>query len=460
MITKKERDFIKKYINILTEEYNEAMSSAFGPDLYENNLYATIRETISLFSSYIQDISKGLIFKSGYAATDASLLISKLQLFLIQNDNEDDFANGNYDDERESILDLIDSFKSLLISIATGGDLSSTEYKSLRNSILDIKQLKPLIPDFIKANRSANDFFRYMQARDAHYQGRRNIINDGMNKMAEYIEFSSDNDLIIGVDHYKKGELLGSGGFGEVYKYNNEFINKDFAIKIYNPVFVDANDRMEGEKRFYREARILFDLSHENIVRIYDVGKIGEKPFIRMEYIEGENLEKVIKEKGPLSFNVTAKAVLQILAGLQCAHDCNIIHRDLKPTNIMVAMKPEKWTCKIIDFGISAFMDTNGYTRLTRTGEHVAGSLYTDPQLMINPSLRDKRSDIYSVGAIMYLMLCGLPPGGTDAKEYLIKSNGDLNDKQLKVVMKALSSSLDERYKDCKDMIIDLKAVM
>lgn len=247
-------------------------------------------------------------------------------------------------------------------------------------------------------------------------------------------------------------ELLGRGGFGEVYRYRHPIVDIDFAVKIFNPMFATDEDRIEGEKRFFREARMLFQLNHPNIVRIFDVGRFDGKPFIKIEYVNGKTLEAIRTEHGNFKFKDTVRAVRQILSGLQHAHEQGIIHRDLKPTNIMVETVPGKWTCKIIDFGISAFMDTEGYTKLTRTGEHVAGGSYIDPLLQDNPKLRDVRSDIYSVSAIMYYLLCGHPPVGGDVERILRKSNTVLTDKQVGVVLKSLSLDIGKRYLSCDEM--------
>ena len=250
------------------------------------------------------------------------------------------------------------------------------------------------------------------------------------------------------------GECIGQGGFGAVYKYHHPYIDIDFAVKVFNPIFV-SND-IDGEKRFFREAKMLFHLNHMNIIRIYDVGRIKGKPFIKMEFINGNTIDKIRDERGNLDYISASKAINQILSGLQYAHDKGIIHRDLKPTNIMVQMDEKKWTCKIIDFGISAFMDTENYTRLTKTGEQVAGGSYIDPELMLKPELRDVRSDIYSVGAIMYYLLCGRAPG-PDAEAYLKKCKIGITDEQIAIVMKALSSDIEDRYSTCEEMKKELE---
>ena len=250
----------------------------------------------------------------------------------------------------------------------------------------------------------------------------------------------------------EQSELLGRGGFGEVYRYHHPIVDIDFAVKIFNPMFATEEDKVEGEKRFFREAKMLFQLNHPNIVRIFDVGRFDGKAFIKIEYVNGKTLEGIRTEHGNFRFKDTVRAARQILSGLQHAHEQGIIHRDLKPTNIMVEMVPGKWTCKIIDFGISAFMDTEGYTKLTRTGEHVAGGNYIDPLLQENPKLRDARSDIYSVGAIMYYLLCGHPPVGGDVERILRESNTALLDKQVEVVLKSLSLDIGKRYSNCDEM--------
>lgn len=251
-----------------------------------------------------------------------------------------------------------------------------------------------------------------------------------------------------------QGEILGRGGFSEVYKYHHPTVDIDFAVKILRPVFSSENDREEWEHRFFREAKMLFSLSHPNIVKIYDVGWLYDTPFIKMEFIDGMTLNEVIGRYSLLPFENAGRATLQILSGVQYAHERGIIHRDLKPSNV-IACK-DGWICKIIDFGVSAYLETEGYTRLTRTGEHVAGGLYIDPELNQNPSLRDVRSDIYSIGAILYFLLSGRAPG-PDAEEYLRKANEKLTDLQVRIVMKALATELDSRYSSCKEMKIAIQ---
>lgn len=271
------------------------------------------------------------------------------------------------------------------------------------------------------------------------------LLNNPMHQNSEFLDLG------------KQMELLGRGGFGEVYKYHHSYVDMDFAIKVFNPSFLSDDERTESERRFFREARMLFSLNHPNIVKIYDVGRFGDKPFIKMEYIDGQTLDSIRQDHSNFSFIAACKVIVQILEGLKCAHDHGIVHRDLKPNNVMVQKEPDHWTCKIIDFGISAFMDTEGYTRLTRTGEMVAGGLYIDPLLMQNPSLRDYRSDIYSVGAIFYFLLSGRPPAGSNISSVLKKSNQELTEKQVEVVLKALNSELDGRYSNCEEMIAATK---
>lgn len=292
-----------------------------------------------------------------------------------------------------------------------------------------------------------------MQGQAQHYVDRRRIITTEMNNLIELLD--TESDPFLQMKEYKKLDRLGKGGYGEVYRYHNECLDMDFAVKIYNPVFVSQVEQLEGEKRFFREARILFTLKNNHIVRLYDAGRIDGKPFIRMELIEGYDLYELHKKEGNLSFSRSAIAMTHILNGLQCAHDYGVIHRDLKPSNIIYSV-PEKML-KIIDFGVSAFIDTKNHTKLTKTGEHIAGGAFIDPLLQETPSLKDPRSDIYSVGAIWYFLLCGQPPRGGDMREYLKQANLELQANEIDIVMKCLSTEIENRYESCSQLLEIIK---
>lgn len=251
-------------------------------------------------------------------------------------------------------------------------------------------------------------------------------------------------------DKYDDLEEIGDGGFSIVYKSHNKYLDMDFAVKKYAPIFFSKEEQEQGEKRFFREAKMLFKLKSDYIARIYDAGKKDNCPYIKMEFIKGYNLTKLHEKNGNLSFSRSQILITHMLKGLEHAHSHNIIHRDLKPENVMYSIDEKR--AKIIDFGISAFMDTRNYTRLTRTGEKIAGGSYSDPLLQVNPMLRDVRSDIYSVGAIWYYLMCGRAPIGSDIREYLKQANDTLKDTEIDIVMKCLSANIENRYRSCSEL--------
>lgn len=348
---------------------------------------------------------------------------------------------------------MLDEYKIGLLSKATDGTIDNNFYMQSRNSLLENVNIKDLIPKYIKNCRTADEFRRYMQSESDSYAERRKIISDSINSLIEYIEehFNEENDPFLQIKQYKIVEEIGSGGFGRVFKYHNDCLDMDFAVKIYSPIFISSDEQYNGEKRFFREAKMLFQLNHMNIVKIYDAGRLPEGPFIRMEYINGYDLNALQKERGILSFEDSKNVINPILNGLAYAHTKGIIHRDLKPSNVVFSTTEKIF--KIIDFGVSAFLDTDNNTKLTKTGETVAGGNYIDPLLQENPKLRDLRSDIYSIGAIWYWLLCGVSPHGGDMELHLRQANSNLSDRQIDIVMKCLAGNLENRYKNCEELL-------
>ena len=354
---------------------------------------------------------------------------------------------------KTELIELLDEYKMGLMSKATNGTIDDKYYIQTRNSLLENASIKDQIPKFIKSCRTADEFRRYMQSESNDYAGRRKLITDSINSLVEYIEehFDEEADPFSQIKQYNKVAQIGSGGFGSVFKYHNECLDMDFAVKVYSPIFVSSDEQKNGERRFFREAKMLFQLNHTNIVKIYDAGRMAEGPFIRMEYIEGYDLIGLQKKYGALSFENSLKVIRPILNGLEYAHGKGIIHRDLKPSNVVFSTKEKLF--KIIDFGVSAFLDTDNNTKLTKTGEAVAGGTFIDPLLQENPKLRDCRSDIYSIGAIWYWLLCGRAPHGGDMKSYLGNAAPHLLDEQIDVVMKCLAGDLEDRYSNCRELL-------
>lgn len=353
------------------------------------------------------------------------------------------------------IIEKLELLKSGLIAVATGGTFSPQEYSQLRTFLMDSDLLKDKSPDFLRFCRNPHEFQQRMKSKFAHYDERREYITDEINKLIYYIENNAPTSY-SNVDTLSQLKQLGSGGFGEVFLYHHDILDIDFAMKFFNPVFISNNEQDKAEKRFFREAKILFKLHCDNIVQIYDAGYLDGKPFIRMEYIDGFNLNGLLDKYSILSFSKSITVIREILNGLEYSHKKGIIHRDLKPSNVMFSSSEKKF--KIIDFGISAFLNTDDYTKLTRTGEQIAGGSYIDPQLQINPILRDQRSDIYSVGAIWYYLLTGQVPSGADIKNQL-KSIAGLDDNKTEIIMKCLSYNLQDRYENCTQLKNILKTL-
>lgn len=214
------------------------------------------------------------------------------------------------------------------------------------------------------------------------------------------------------IDNYKIVEKIGEGGMGEVYKGVDVMLEREVAIKLLRPELSSRDDIVQ---RFRSEAIALGRLNHPNIAAVYNFGRIHDQFYMALEFVNGETLDAVIKKEGSLTWQTAVQYAIAILEGLDHAHKFNIVHRDIKPSNVIITGQN---TVKILDFGIARILEK---ARLTKTG-HLIGTLeYVSPE-QIQGKETDARSDIYSVGVVLYEMLTGHIPFEKNTEYDLIKS--------------------------------------
>ena len=259
---------------------------------------------------------------------------------------------------------------------------------------------------------------------------------------------------------YEITELIGVGGMADVYKATDIMEDRTVAVKILKPEF---SKNEEFLRRFRNESKAIAVLSHPNIVKIYDVGFSDEIQFIVMEYIDGITLKEFIEQQGVLKWKDALHFITQILRALQHAHDKGIVHRDIKPQNIMLF--PDG-TIKVMDFGIARFSRIDGKTLSDKT---IGSVHYISPE-QARGDMTDERSDIYSVGVMLYEMLTGKKP--FDGDEPVAVALMHMQDQAPmprdimpsipealeEIVMHAMEKDPADRYQSASEMIEDIDA--
>jgi len=193
---------------------------------------------------------------------------------------------------------------------------------------------------------------------------------------------------------------LGSGGMSTVYLARDETLERWVAVKLLHREISDEPDQIE---RFRREARTVAQLSHPNLVSVIDAGEDGGHPYIVFEYVEGETLKQRIERLGRLPLDEAAAYAIEIGRGLAAAHAARMVHRDVKPQNVLIDAEGR---AKVTDFGIARELEADG---LTATGRVLGTTDYVSPEQAMGHNV-DARSDIYSLGVVLYEMLTGAPP--------------------------------------------------
>lgn len=206
-------------------------------------------------------------------------------------------------------------------------------------------------------------------------------------------------------DRYEIISELGVGGMGTVYKARHVHLGKIVAVKVLNGEKHDANQI----QRFAHEAKVVSQLEHPNIVAVQDYGVTAEgSPFLVMEFVQGRTLDKMLEEGGPLGVESAMPIFEQICVALEHIHAAGVVHRDLKPSNILIAEDADgKPIVKIADFGIAK--EVTNEQKLTQTGTVLGSPLYSSPEQLTGEKVGNA-SDIYSLGCLMYEVLCGEPP--------------------------------------------------
>jgi|SRR5690625_1157021 len=352
--------------------------------------------------------------------------------------------------DQDDLAIQIEQFKMGVISRATGGEFENDDYKRIRKIILGNSETEKLAPRFLKICRTADDFWGWIKGEAQTYAERREIINQAINPILDYVEYEASEGALEFKKNFSEKGVIGNGGFGQVYLYEHKLLKLPFAVKIFAPAFYEGGD---GElERFFQEAKMLFKLNHPSIIRIHDAGLLGKRPFIRMEYFEGRNLNQILSEFGVINPGKALVFMKSIVSGMLHAHEnSGIIHRDLKPSNIMAAVPGQ---FRIVDFGMGIFVENELHSRLTKTGEITVSGYYTAPELLRDPKLIDKRSDIYSLGALWYTMISGDPPAGSSVLSRLNTIEG-ISDDYKKCIINCLQD-LDSRYPSCVELMDDM----
>ncbi len=221
-------------------------------------------------------------------------------------------------------------------------------------------------------------------------------------------------------------EEVASGGMGKIYRAEQMPLGRVVAVKVLHSRFTEGQDDPAFQKRFFLEASILSRLQHPNIVTVFDYGRIeglaDEAFFMAMEYLPGETLHRRLKREGPLGAEATVAIVRQIAKGLREAHRQGVVHRDLKPSNVMlVPDESGEETVKILDFGLVKVLRDDS-EELTKEGSFLGSPRYMSPEQIAHGRV-DLRTDIYSLGVILYQCLCGKTPFEADNAVHILMAH-------------------------------------
>ena len=259
-------------------------------------------------------------------------------------------------------------------------------------------------------------------------------------------------------DRYEIQEIIGSGGMAVVYKATDNRLHRSVAVKILRDEL--AADE-EFRRRFQTEAQAVAMLSHPNIVSVYDVSHSESVEYIVMELIEGVTLMQYMQKKGALGWKEALHFSVQISKALEHAHSKGIVHRDIKPQNIMII---RDGSIKVADFGIAALESTQEQ----RSSQTVGSVHYIAPE-QARGEQPDTRSDIYSLGVVMYEMLTGrMPYDGETAEQIALKHiagiavppqeiNPDIPDELARITLRAMNADINARYQSASELLADLE---
>jgi len=275
------------------------------------------------------------------------------------------------------------------------------------------------------------------------------------------------------IGYYQLLELLGRGGMGEVYLAHDPRLNRRVAVKLLPAAIVDDKERV---RRFEQEARATSAISHPNVAHVYEIGEAHGRRFIAMEYVHGSTLRQALR-RGPLEVYEAVEICIQIAIALAAAHEAGVVHRDIKPENIVIRVDGY---VKVLDFGLAKLVEDRLYAGTPEATS--LPSLHTGPELLMGTSgymspeqvrrqTADERTDLWSLGVVLYEMLAGRRPFSEQESREVIVSilerepepigsvrNG-LPGALQEIVAKALQKRMEDRFQSAREMVDELRRV-